>query len=178
MAEVSLTDLQRFQQGQPVGIFAGLADHQLTSIGEIVHRQRFGDGDVIISDGDEGDTMFLLLAGKARVTKKVFIKSARKVGEGEKEIILLPAEWNPYFGELALFDPRSLRTATVAAVGTSECGVIYNRDFIALADADHDLGYLVLKNVLQKQVGIIRKANENILNLITALSFALSASAQ
>lgn len=177
MADVSISDLQRFRKGVPVGVFDGLNDGQLAKIGNLVKRQRFVPGDVIISDGDEGDTMYLLLTGKVRVTKKLFIKSAKRIGEGEKEIVVLPAEWNPYFGELALFDPKSLRSATVAATDESECGVIRSQDFIGLADADHDIGYIVLRNVLQKQVGIIRKANENILNLTTALSFALSAQA-
>jgi len=175
MADVSLSELQRFRQGVPVGVFNGLDDRQLARIGELVKRQRFAPGEVIIRDGDEGDTMYLLLTGKVRVTKKLFIKSAKRIGEGEKEIVVLSADWNPYFGELALFDPRSLRTATVTAVEECDCGVIRNRDFLALADSDHDIGYLVLKNVLQKQASIIRKANENILNLTTALSFALSA---
>ena len=177
MAEVSLSDLQRFRKGVPVGVFDGMDDRQLGRVGDLVKRHRFEPGEVIIRDGDEGDTMYLLLTGKVRVTKKLFIKSAKRVGEGEKEIVVLPAEWNPYFGELALFDARSLRTATVVAADASECGVIRNQDFLALADADHDIGYSVLKNVLQKQVGIIRKANENILNLTTALSFALSSQA-
>lgn len=175
MADVSLSDLQRFRKGVPVGVFNGLDDRQLARVAELVRRQSFNPGDVIIRDGYEGDTMYLLLTGKVRVSKKLFIKSAKRIGEGEREIIVLPAEWNPYFGELALFDPKSLRTATVTAVEASECGVIRNRDFLALADANHDIGYLVLKNVLQKQTDIIRKANENILNLTTALTFALSA---
>lgn len=174
MADVSLSELQRFRKGVPVGVFNGLDDHQLARVAELVRRQRFSPGDIIIRDGDEGDTMYLLLTGKVRVSKKLFIKSAKRIGEGEREIIVLPAEWNPYFGELALFDPKSLRTATVTAVEASECGVIRNRDFLALADANPDIGYLVLRNVLQKQADIIRKANENILNLTTALTFALS----
>ncbi|GIX06604.1 MAG: cyclic nucleotide-binding protein [Candidatus Poribacteria bacterium] len=174
MSKVSREELARFREGVPVGIFAGLSDEQLDRIGQITTRRPFAAGEVIIRDGEEGDTMYLLLSGSVRVTKNLFIKTARGIGEAEKEIIVLPAEWNPYFGELALFDPRSIRTANVIGQEPGELGVIRNVDFIALADADHDLGYPVLKNVLQKQVEVIRKANENILNLTTALSFALS----
>jgi CRP/FNR family transcriptional regulator len=175
MPEVSLDELNRYRQENPPGILFGLDDGQLERIGGVVARQKFGAGAVIIADGDEGDTMYVLLSGKVRVSKKLFIKSAKRLGEAEKEIILLPAEWNPYFGELALFDPRSIRTATVTAVVESECGVIRNEDFLAIAESDHDIGYHVLKNILQKQVATIRKQNENILNLTTALTFALAA---
>ncbi|MDA1190396.1 MAG: cyclic nucleotide-binding domain-containing protein [Candidatus Poribacteria bacterium] len=175
MAAVSRDELRRFCEGFPVGIFKGLNDAQLDKVGQVTSREKYDSGDLIIQDGDEGDTMFLLLDGTVRITKKLFIKSAKRIGEGEKEIIKLPSSFNPYFGELALFDPNSLRTATVSASDPSVCGVIQNKDFLDLANSDHDIGYLVLKNVLQKQVGVIRKSNENILNLTTALSFALSA---
>ena len=174
MAEVAVEELRRFCEGVPVGIFAKLTDGHLDKISRITSRRNFDVDDLLIEDGAEGDVMFLLLSGKVRVTKKLFIKTARRVGEGEKEIIVLPAEWNPYFGELALFDPQSIRTATIKGVEAGEVGVIQNKDFVSLSEADHDIGYYVLANILQKQVGVIRKSNENILNLTTALSFALS----
>lgn len=174
MPDVSREDMRRFCQGIPVGIFDSMTDDQLDAITHITARETFENNEVIIQDGSEGDTMYLLLSGKVRVTKKLFIKAGKTIGQSEKEIIELPAEWNPYFGELALFDPNSIRTATVAGSEGGEYGVIRNADFLALAEGDHDIGYFVLKNVLQKQVGVIRKSNENILNLTTALSFALT----
>ena len=174
MPEVSREDLRRFCEGIPVGIFNNLTDDQLDAITHITNRESFENDQVIIEDGSDGDTMYLLLSGKVRVTKKLMIKAGKPISESEKEIIELPAEWNPYFGELALFDPTSIRTATVAGSEGREYGVIKNADFLALADGDHDIGYFVLRNVLVKQVGVIRKANENTLNLTTALSFALT----
>lgn len=174
MAEVAVDELRRFCEGVPVGIFAKLADTHLEKISRITSRRRFDVDELIIEDGTEGDVMYLLLSGKVRVAKKLFIKTARRVGQGEKEIIVLPAAWNPYFGELALFDPQSIRTATIKGVEAGELGVIKNNDFAALSESDHDIGYYVLANILAKQVGVIRKSNENILNLTTALSFALS----
>ncbi len=174
MADVAVEELRRFCEGVPVGIFAKLTDEHLENISRITSRRAFDVGELLIEDGDEGDVMYLLLSGKVRVTKKLFIKTAKRVGQGEKEIIVLPAEWNPYFGELALFDPRSIRTATISGVEAGEVGVIQNQDFAGLSEADHDIGYYVLANILAKQVGVIRKSNENILNLTTALSFSLS----
>ena len=174
MADVSVEELNRFSEGVPIGIFSQLSAEHLSKISDITSRRRFEVDEMLIEDGDEGDEMFLLLSGQVRVTKKLFIKTAKRVGEGEKEIVVLPAEWNPYFGELALFDPQSIRTATIRGVESGELGVIQNKDFVALSEADHDVGFFVLSNILQKQVGVIRKSNENILNLTTALSFALT----
>ncbi|MBT3267357.1 cyclic nucleotide-binding domain-containing protein [Candidatus Poribacteria bacterium] len=174
MADVTREDLRRFCQGMPVGIFDGLEDDQLDAIAAITERAAFEDQQVIIEDGSDGDTMYLLLSGKVRVTKKLFFRSGRTIAQGEREIIELPAEWNPYFGELALFDAASSRTATVAGSEAGEYGVINNADFYALAEGDHDIGYVVLKNVLMKAVGTIRSGNQNVINLTTALSFSLT----
>ena len=175
MNAVSVDEISRFQTGFPVGIFSGLSIDALKTIAAISNRHLFSKGEVIIHDGEEGDTMFLLLKGKVRVTKRLLVKGAKQLGEGDKEIVSLAATQHPYFGELALFDPNSLRTATVTAIEDCECGVLFNKDFLVLADANPQVGYPVMKNILQNLARTVRKQNENILNLTTALSFTLSA---
>ena len=95
MADVAVEELRRFCEGVPIGIFAKLTDAHLQDISGITSRRSFDVDEVLIEDGDEGDVMFLLLSGKVRVSKKLFIKTARRVGQGEKEIIVLPADWHP-----------------------------------------------------------------------------------
>ncbi len=177
MADVSVEELTRFCGGIPVGIFEGLEEPQLQVIAGITTRQSFDVDEVIIGDGESGDTMYLLLSGKVRVSKKLYFRQGRGMAQGDREIIELPAEWSPYFGELALFDENSLRTASVTGSEAGELAVIRNADFFSIAESDHDTGYIVCKNVLTKAVGTISKGNENVINLTTALSFALSAKA-
>ena len=177
MADVSVEDLTRFCGGIPVGIFEGLEAPQLQALSDIASRQSFDVDEVIIADGESGDTMYLLLSGKVRVSKKLYFRQGRSMVQGDREVIELPAEWNPYFGELALFDANALRTAAVTGSEAGELAVFRNADFFSLAEGDHDTGYIVCKNVLTKAVSTISKGNENVINLTTALSFALSAKA-
>jgi len=177
VADVSVGDLARFCGGIPVGIFEGLEEPQLQVLASIATRQSFDEAEIIIADGESGDSMFLLLSGKVRVSKKLYFRQGRTMAQGDREIIELPAEWNPYFGELALFDSDSLRTASVTGSEAGELAVFRSADFFALAESDHDTGYIVCKNVLTKAVSTISKGNENVINLTTALSFALSAKA-
>jgi len=169
MNEVTVEELRRFTEGMPVGIFDGLSTEQLDRVARITRREAFAMGDVIIADGADGNRMYLLLSGKVRVDKPLSQLQETRFVQHDREIIELPAEWNPYFGELALFDAESVRTANVVGAQAGEHGVITTEDFRALADEDHDIGYCVLRNVLAKAIGTIRSANQNLHNLVVAM---------
>ena len=175
-SDIKVDEIIRFRKGTPVGIFDGLDAQQLASISSIMKRHCFKSGDTITRDGEEGDAMYLLLSGEVKVSKQLFLKTSKVLGQVDKEIVILKAATNPYFGELALFDAKSLRMATVTAIKDCECAVMLNHDFLKLSDSKPEIGYPVMKNIVSNLAGTIKKQNENILNLTTALSIALSAS--
>ncbi|KAG9282369.1 cGMP-dependent protein kinase 1 isoform X1 [Astyanax mexicanus] len=88
----------------------GLKDEQLSNIIDSMEEVRFQDNEVIVREGAEGDTFYIILKGEVLVTKKVNgqQKVIRKMGQGE------------HFGELALIR-AILRTATCTAVGDVTC---------------------------------------------------------
>jgi CRP/FNR family transcriptional regulator len=74
-------------------------------------------GSPLVRQGDEGDALFVLLAGSARVDR-----------DGADVGLLGPGD---YFGELALLDPAP-RAATVTAVEGCEVAVLSVRMFRVL----------------------------------------------
>jgi CRP-like cAMP-binding protein len=74
-------------------------------------------GSPLVRQGDEGDALFVLLAGAARVER-----------DGANVAQLGPGD---YFGELALLDPAP-RAATVTAVEDCEVAVLSVRMFRVL----------------------------------------------
>lgn len=77
---------------------------------------------VLVSEGEAGDTFFVLLSGEASVRKKGAAKRSRRIatlGAGS------------YFGELALLDPAP-RNATVAATTPVVLAAISARVFRTL----------------------------------------------
>jgi len=70
-------------------------------------------GHVIVRQGDEGETMFVVLEGEARV-----IRRGRTVGK------LLPGD---VFGEVSVFDARP-RTATVQTVTSTSCLALHREE--------------------------------------------------
>jgi CRP/FNR family transcriptional regulator, cyclic AMP receptor protein len=83
-------------------VFSRLGKRQLRQIAKLAEFAEFAPGDVVIQAGEPGDSLYLILDGRARVIGK---GRARRLGPGD------------FFGEMALLDGEP-RSATITA--TSE----------------------------------------------------------
>jgi CRP/FNR family transcriptional regulator, cyclic AMP receptor protein len=90
-------------------LFAGLDDEAAASLRASMVEARLERGDVLFHEGDEGDRLYVVTAGK--------IKLGRSSGDGRENLlsVLGPGEM---FGELSLFDPGP-RAATATAITDS-----------------------------------------------------------
>lgn len=173
-ASVPVDELRLFN------IFRELSDEKLSKIAETISTQQVAQGDAVIQDGDEGDTFYLLLDGEVEITKVLVMRmSEQEVDQTDKSLIRLTSEPHPQFGkpafgEMALFSDSSKRSATVTATEPCRLGVITHKDFLALCDTDTEIGYRVIKNIATVLSDRLIKANQDILNLTTALSFVLT----
>lgn len=102
-----------------VELFDGLSPDQLASIATVAKRRTFPRGAVIIVQGDESHSLYLVASGKL----KVYMSE----DEG-KEVILNFIGPGDYFGELALLDSAP-RMASVMATETTELVIIQRADF-------------------------------------------------
>ncbi|KAM8810024.1 cGMP-dependent protein kinase 1-like [Eudromia elegans] len=88
----------------------GLSDTLLSKLLDAMEECSFAPGHVIIHEGDEGQSFYIILSGEVRVS--------RRVAGQEREIrVLGPGE---HFGEISLLQ-RSRRTATCRAQGDVTC---------------------------------------------------------
>jgi CRP-like cAMP-binding protein len=85
-----------------IPIFASCTTEQIDHLAQLGDAVTHTDGNVIVREGETGDTFFVVTSGKVRVTR------------GDREIASIGA--GDYFGELALFDPAP-RNATITAIG-------------------------------------------------------------
>jgi small-conductance mechanosensitive channel len=86
--------------------FAGLPDDCHHALASAAQERMYGDGEVIVREGDQGGTMFFVQRGRVAIT----------VGPDHRQVAV--TESGGYFGEMSLLtgEPRS---ATVRAVGDS-----------------------------------------------------------
>lgn len=99
---------RKVRQGflRSVPLLGGLSDTDLARLADMLAHERYGHGEEIITQSDEGDSMFFLRRGAARA-------------DVDGKVVM---EYRPggAFGELALMQSAP-RAATVTAVGDAEC---------------------------------------------------------
>lgn len=93
--------IERVAALNKAALFAGVADHALAEIAQILTETSFETGETIIREGDHESWMFVLVDGVARV--EVAGAEVSRIGAGDS------------VGELAVLDPAP-RAATVTAV--------------------------------------------------------------
>ncbi len=102
-----------------IPFLSGLSDEALSELASRAKKNIFTKHSFIFSEGDETNSLYILLSGKVRV----FSCDAQG-----KEVTLLIQTPVSYFGELALLsnEPRS---ASIIALETTHCAVIVQSDF-------------------------------------------------
>jgi len=152
----------------------GLSDEQLRAVWGAGRRETIKAGDPVISEGDVGDEMYILLDGVVEVSQTLLLKIGRtNMGEKEKTLIRLEGHQKPCFGEMSLLEDAE-RSATVTSLTDCDVLVINRQHFDELLSKDPGLGNVVLRNIAVIVSSRLRKANRDVLKLTTALSMALS----
>jgi CRP/FNR family transcriptional regulator, cyclic AMP receptor protein len=157
-----------------IGILRDLAPEEVDKVISVAKRVVVKAGGAIMHEGEQGETMYLFIKGQVDVTKNLTLKlGERDFAKTEKSMNKLSSEHASVFGEMAMFGPEP-RSATITA--SSDC-VLYeiNRsDFLALCDENPRIGLSIIRRIAGVLCSRVRKGNEDVLKLSTALSIALS----
>ncbi len=106
---------------------------------------KFRAGETILSEGEAGDTAFLIIAGSVEVSIRA--------GDAAKTVSTLKA--GEVFGEMSLIDPGP-RSATVKALADTECFVTTYDAFLASAQTDPERTVELMQTLVRR----LRKMNE------------------
>ena len=117
-------------------LFFELYDKEIEKIVKHCSVYTFSDGDVVVEDGEEGDQIFVLLDGEARVEKAL--------PEGRITIQKLRA--GDVFGELALMGQKT-RTADIVSGDISHILEIKYNDIFVLFKKEPRIFGLLLLNI-------------------------------
>ena len=168
MNHISLEELSQFR------IFKGVSHEHLKRIAVLIQIEHIDQGDVIIEEGTTGSTIYLLLRGEVEITRNLVLKVSKiRVDQATKMLNRYSDKDRLVFGEIALLDEQNKRSATVIATTPCTLGAISIKEFLELTEAEIEIGYHVFTNMAAQLSVQLVKANEDVLNLTTALSFAL-----
>ncbi len=157
-----------------VYIFQDLDDNEIEAVAGTLTPLFFKSDQVILKEGDEGGTMYIIATGVAQISKTLTMKFGQDdYRETEKTMTNLKAEDASVFGEMALITENE-RSASVTAV--SECTLygISREDFLKLAESNPGLGFKVMRRLAELISQRLKTTDEDVVRLTTALSIALS----
>lgn len=155
-------------------IFAGLSEEQIDKFCRVIQPIQFNKGDVIILEGDQGNSILLLLEGKVEISQALTLKTdVHQTDSREKSLITLSSDIHPFFGEMSLFSEDDKRSATVKA--TTTCGIarIDKNEFFRICDSYPEIGSKVMQNIARVLSRRLKQSNQNVLKLTTAFSLMI-----
>jgi len=136
-------------------LFQDLSEEELALISGITAERDLRQGEVIFKEGEVGDTFYMVLEGRIRISKGI-------TGGGEEALAIL--DKGSYFGEMALIDefPRS-----ASAIAQTDCQLLLmdKSDFLKLVSTHKDLAYKLLWMFCKTLSHRLRETNEKISSL-------------
>jgi CRP/FNR family cyclic AMP-dependent transcriptional regulator len=163
-----MIDQQFFQK---IFLLQDMDAGELQEILKIAQPRTYPAGAVIIQEGEAGTSIFIMREGEVDITKRLGLVLDEEVPR-ERIIIRLKADEGVCFGEMALLENEP-RSATVTAA--TECCLleIAREDFLGLIQRNRDLGCKLLLRLAQLLSRHLRKTNEDMVKLTTAMAIAL-----
>ncbi len=130
-------------------IFSGLDRRSLEALARAATVRRFAPGEVVVKEGDEAVSFYVVCQGRLEAVKALGRKEERLVGT------LNPGD---FFGEMALLDGFP-RATSVRAGSDSECLVLTRWDFLGEVRANIQVALAILP-VLSRR---LRECEEQLL---------------
>lgn len=154
-------------------LFLGLTSEQIDKVLGVSRKVTFKEKDIIMEEGQTGDTVYILQGGAVEIIKRLTMKGMVEDDEAKNKVFTrLSAEHSPVFGEIALLE-ESRRTATVRALEDCVLCEIRKDDFLSLAESDHELGFRILLNLARIVSSRLRRLDDDVVKLATVLSLVL-----
>jgi CRP-like cAMP-binding protein len=135
-----------------VPLFRQVAETDLQALAQMVHARDFPKGNVILSQGDEGQALFLIRRGQVKVSV---------LAEDGREVILSVLGPGSFFGEMALLDDEP-RSAHVIAMEDTTILQLRREDFRNRLKAAPELAVSLLRELSRR----LRRADDTIASLM------------
>jgi CRP/FNR family transcriptional regulator, cyclic AMP receptor protein len=152
-------------------LFQDLEDQEIEQVLARTRPREFPAGRVIINEGEPGESMFIMIEGEVEITKQLTLVLDEDTPK-ERVMIRLKAEDGVYFGEMSLLESEA-RSATVTASTDCRLLELTQQDFLELTRQDAAMGVKLLLRLAQLLSRHLRKTNQDVVKLTTALAISL-----
>lgn len=134
-----------------VSLFDGLQDNALSQIFKLGKASNFRAGDIVIKEGQPGGNLYIVINGRAEVSKNGKVADKRKY--------LADISRGSLFGEMSVFDDAPY-SATIKAREDFSVHVIKGEDFKKFLKKNPDLAYEVFCTLISLMSSRLRRTNQ------------------
>ena len=133
-----------------IPIFQDLSRRDFQKLEGILHQRSFAPDEAIVREGEVGVGMYTILTGEVEIVQK-----------SEEGGVLRLATFGPgdFFGEQALLDEESPRTASAIAVQTCKAVGFFRPDLLDLIEQNPQLGLKIIMRLSQMVSARLRHTN-------------------
>jgi CRP-like cAMP-binding protein len=152
-------------------LFQALKGEELEHVLSHTQTRDFPADAVIVQEGETGDSMFIMISGEVEITKELTLVLDEDTPK-ERVMIRLKAEDGVYFGEMTLLESE-VRSATVTALTDCVLLELHQKDFLEMIHRRPAMGVKLLLHLSQVLSAHLRKSNQDVVKLTTALAISL-----
>lgn len=165
--------MEDFDFYKKIFIFQDLEQRELQQILHLAKPCFFSANSIIIKEGESGNSMYIMCEGEVEITKRLTLVIDQDLPK-EKRMIRLRAEDGVSFGEMALLE-NDARSATVTALTDCRLLELLREDFLGFIRENNSTGCKILLRLAQLLSQFLRKTDQDVVKLTTALAIALGA---
>ena len=146
-----------------LSFLGGLPDAVLEPLASRAHVKRYRKGETIMTRGDDGDSLMIVLAGRAKISN---------ITSDAREIVLNFLGKGDVIGEIAILDGAP-RTASAFAIDDTEALVLYRRDLLPVLLKSPDTMLELIKILCEKLRAASSIVEENSLPMAARVAAGL-----
>ncbi|MGA2404546.1 MAG: cyclic nucleotide-binding domain-containing protein, partial [Syntrophobacteraceae bacterium] len=150
---------------QALPIFSSLKKKEIKFLAEIARAVEYPPNTILLREGDHGNCLYVIVEGRLEI-----VKSLGTAGE----YILAVRGPGEYIGEMYLFNPARVRTASVRSLSRVQLLAISTEDFQALLNLRPELEYALACGITQRLLDTEMKLLRTIAEKDRKLAHALT----
>ena len=128
--------------------------------GEAWSRKLYHENDVVVKEGDLGDSLFFIEEGELRVTGRVDLGEDKHIQPGMGDL-----KAGVIFGESCLHESLP-RIATVMAITEAQVLEINGKQLIHYLDSNPEQGHVFYKALFEILIGRLNRSNHTVESLM------------
>jgi CRP-like cAMP-binding protein len=132
-------------------LFVRMNDEELARVLAAAELQEFGQDEIIVTEGEPGDTLYLVLAGSVRIVKKL----------NGTDIPIATLKEEDFFGEMSLIDLEP-RSASVIANEPSTLLLLPSEKMASVFAENREILPILITNIARIISRRLRHADEQI----------------